>query len=232
MWSYYGSKSKVVHLYPPPLHNKIIEPFAGTAQYALRWFERDVLILDKYELLVKIWRWLQKCSEADILGLPMLKPGESVDDYHWDCDEAKWLVGLIITGGPTSPKKQASRWKTVIRPNTQRYKLRLIAGSLFKIRHWTILHGTYEDIPNQVATWFIDPPYQHGGEYYTVNNRTIDYPALARWCQARAGQVIVCENMKANWLPFYPVRKMRGSVYSTTEAVWSNMPIPRQIELF
>ena len=29
MFSYYGSKSKIVHLYPTPKFDKIIEPFAG-----------------------------------------------------------------------------------------------------------------------------------------------------------------------------------------------------------
>ena len=31
MFSYYGSKSKIVDYYPPPKHKKIIEPFAGSA---------------------------------------------------------------------------------------------------------------------------------------------------------------------------------------------------------
>ena len=30
MFSYYGSKSKIVGYYPKPEHNKIIEPFAGS----------------------------------------------------------------------------------------------------------------------------------------------------------------------------------------------------------
>ena len=30
MFSYYGSKGKIVDYYPPPKHKKIIEPFAGS----------------------------------------------------------------------------------------------------------------------------------------------------------------------------------------------------------
>ena len=70
MWSYYGSKANIVHAYPKPVFDKIIEPFAGSARYALRHFEKDVLLVDKYEVIVKIWKWLQTCSEGDILGLP------------------------------------------------------------------------------------------------------------------------------------------------------------------
>ena len=36
MWSYYGSKSKIINKYPEPLYGKVIEPFAGTARYAMR----------------------------------------------------------------------------------------------------------------------------------------------------------------------------------------------------
>jgi site-specific DNA-adenine methylase len=35
MFSYYGSKSKIVKYYPCPAHDKIIEPFAGSARYSL-----------------------------------------------------------------------------------------------------------------------------------------------------------------------------------------------------
>ena len=52
MFSYYGSKSKVVDLYPRPKFDKIIEPFAGSARYALKYFDRDVLLVDKYEVIV------------------------------------------------------------------------------------------------------------------------------------------------------------------------------------
>ena len=58
MWSYYGSKSKVVDLYPPPKFDKIIEPFAGSARYALKWFERDILLIDKYDVIIDLWNYL------------------------------------------------------------------------------------------------------------------------------------------------------------------------------
>jgi len=78
MWSYYGSKSKVVDLYPTPKFDKIIEPFAGSARYSLKWFDRDILLVDKYDVVVNLWRWLQQCSENDILKLPELERGKSL----------------------------------------------------------------------------------------------------------------------------------------------------------
>lgn len=220
MWGYYGSKSKIVESYPPPKYGKIIEPFAGTAQYSLKYYDRDITIMDKYEVITRIWQWLQKCSPSDITGLPRLKCGENVDDFTWDCEEAKWLVGFIITGAPSQPKKTASRWKTVIRPNTQDYKLKMISENLHKIRHWKIINGEYIQLDNVEATWFIDPPYQFGGQYYRHGNKNIDFGKLAEWCKSRIGHVIVCENSKADWLPFRPLVHMRGNRFKSVECIY------------
>jgi site-specific DNA-adenine methylase len=70
MWSYYGGKGHTVNLYPKPKHGLIIEPFAGSAKYSLKYFEKEVLLIDKYHVIVSIWHFLQQCSQKDILGLP------------------------------------------------------------------------------------------------------------------------------------------------------------------
>ena len=231
MWGYYGSKSKVIKHYPSPLYGTVIEPFAGSAQYALKYWENDVILIDKYDVIIRIWQWLQKCSPNDILQTRKLKYGQSTDDFEWDCIERKWLVGFIITGAPSVPKKTASKWKTVLRPNTQSYKLNLIAKELHKIKHWEIKQGEYTDIKNQTATWFIDPPYQHGGEHYKHGSKDIDYSALAEWCQTRVGQVIACEKEGADWLDFHYLTKSRGNQKTSTEVMWTNVPSYKQMRL-
>ena len=75
MWGYYGSKSKIVNYYPKPIYDTIIEPFAGTAQYSLKYFDKDVILVDKYDVIVRLWKWLQQCSPKDILSLPRLSCG-------------------------------------------------------------------------------------------------------------------------------------------------------------
>lgn len=220
MWSYYGSKSKIIKYYPPPKYDKIIEPFAGTAQYSLKYYDRDVVLVDKYEVIIKIWKWLQQCSPGDVLGLPRLKYGETVDDYEFDCIEAKWFIGMIIVGAPTRPKLAASKWKTELRPNAQNYKLEYAANNLFRIRHWEIVHGDYFDIKNQEATWFIDPPYQSSGKYYKYND--IDYEFLSKWARERKGQSIVCEQEGADWLPFKVLIRQRGINSSSNEMIYTH----------
>lgn len=224
MFSYYGSKTNLVGLYPKPKYDTIIEPFAGAAKYALKYFEKEVLLIDKYPVLIRIWKWLQQCSPNDILKLPRtLKDTDRLDVINFDCDEAKLFMGFIIGCGAERPRIKATFRKTIMRPNHINYNLKKVASNLFKIKHWKIIEGDYTMAPNIYATWFIDSPYQHGGHSYVMSNKAIDYSELATWSMERKGQVIVCENTKANWLPFKPMIVQRGSLKTTTEAIWCNM---------
>lgn len=220
MWSYYGSKLKIINKYPIPIYDTIIEPFAGAAQYSLKYFDREVILIDKYELIIKLWQWLQRCSTKDILSLPYIELGKSVSEYSFDCEEAKWLVGFIIAAGVSSPRKHASRWRTTLRPHAQEYKKIEIANSLYKIKHWKFICGDYQNIENQTATWFIDPPYQVGGEQYKYSNKLIDYQQLSSWCKSRCGEVIVCENANANWMEFLPIQNLQGVRKQTMECMY------------
>ena len=225
MWSYYGSKSKIVDKYPSPKYDIIIEPFAGSARYSLKYFEKDVYLIDKYDVIVKIWKWLQACSPNDILSLPNMKKGESTDDYNFDCQESKWLMGFIVQQGVNAPRKTVSsvfgggRMEELIERDKKR-----IAENLYKIKHWKIKQDDYFNVKNVKATWFIDPPYQFGGEYYhsKVNNRHIDYSRLSDWCRERNGQTIVCENSKADWMNFTFLSDLSGSKNKTKEVIWYN----------
>lgn len=218
MFSYYGSKSKIIDYYPSPKHSKIIEPFAGSARYALKWFDRDVLLVDKYPVIIEIWHYLQSVSPQDILNLPKMKKGDDIRKYGLSYPETL-LLSFISGGGVNTPKWTVSKFGDYSHGNQNVYKR--IADDLYKIRHWQIICGDYKDTNNQVATWFIDPPYQVGG--YKYNQNQIDFAHLAQWSQSRIGQVIVCENTKARWLPFWPIKNIQGVKNTcTTEAIWCN----------
>lgn len=225
MWSYYGAKTNLVDLYPKPKTNQIIEPFAGSARYSLKHFEKDVLLIDKYPIVVKLWKWLQQCSPNDILKLPRkIDHKQRFDEMQFDCEEARLLMSFVTGSGDARPRSYPTARKTVDRPNHLNYNLQRIAKNLFKIKHWQIIEGNYTVAPNITATWFIDPPYQVGGNVYAMSNKQIDFSHLAQWSKERQGQVIVCENTKAEWLPFNPLIKQRGSLFTTTEAIWTNVP--------
>jgi site-specific DNA-adenine methylase len=220
MFSYYGSKSKIVHLYPTPKFDKIIEPFAGSARYSLRFWQKDILLVDKYPVIVDVWNYLKNASEKDILGLPKLKSGENVNDFNLSEIEKQFL-GFIIVGGLESPRQKAGSFRDT---QNQKQILSNIANQLFKIRHWNIKLDSYENIENENATWFVDPPYMFGGEHYKQSNKNLDFKHLGEWCKIRNGQTIVCENSKADWLDFKPIIKMQGTIHKTTEVIWSNVP--------
>ena len=217
MFSYYGSKSKIVDYYPPPKHKRIIEPFAGSARYSLKYWQNDVLLVDKYPVIVEVWNYLKNASEADIKGLPKLDTGQTIDDYDLSDIERKFM-GFMVQDGTTGMRRTASYFAV----KRMDEKFNFIVENLHKIKHWEIKLGSYEELENVEATWFIDPPYQFGGHEYKCSNKQIDFKNLAEWCKTRKGQSIVCENTKADWLPFKPMTEMQGAMFKTTEAIWSN----------
>lgn len=224
MWSYYGSKTNVVDLYPPPKHGRIIEPFAGTARYALKYWDKEVLLVDKYETIVNIWKWLQLCSPADVRKLPILTHNELVSDFKFDCQEAQDLCGFLVGFSNKRPRKTGSA-KLTNRPNFMNFRYKQIAENLHKIKHWEIRLGCYTEIENHQATWFVDPPYNsEAGMRYVMNAKGIDFVNLAEWCKGRSGQVIVCEGENANWLPFKPLAAQRTNKKQVKETIWCNYP--------
>jgi site-specific DNA-adenine methylase len=228
MFSYYGSKSKIVQYYPSPTHDKIIEPFAGSARYSLRYFEKDILLVDKYKVIVDIWHYLQRASQKDILGLPRLTKGMDIRTLNLSKEEILF-IGYLNAHGISVPQYKVGNF------NSMDSDLKRISKDLFKIKHWKIIHGNYEDLENGYATWFVDPPYQFGGHKYKESNKNLDFISLSNWCRTRQGQVIVCENTKADWLDFKPVIQMQGSMFKTTEAIWTNFSTQYdnvQLELF
>jgi hypothetical protein len=218
MFSYFGSKSKVIHLYPKPKYKKIIEPFAGSARYSLRYFDNDVLLVDKYEAVIKIWKYLQQASPSDIMALPEPAKGVKLDDIKSLSSDERLLMGFITWRGAHHPQNLVFEDARI-----HETKL-LISKQLHKIKHWKIIQGSYEDIENQEATWFIDPPYEGNNKDY--EHWQIDYAHLSKYCETRLGQVIACDSTKATWLPFYPLRINKGSNSGNVieEGIWSNLP--------
>ena len=231
--NYYGGKHATSHSYPRPEYRTIIEPFAGSAGYASRYHDRDVVLVEKYARLAAVWRYLIGASEREILALPLLAPGETLDDHVWPCAEARDLVGWLVGIADFAPRKRlstwsvghgeqsASCWSSVRRARTAR--------DASKVRHWRIIEGDYTDAPYGPATWFVDPPYEVKGAHYPHGSAGIDFAALGEWCQSRQGQVIVCEQVGATWLPFVPFSASRSASTQhkgVSEAIWTRHADP------
>lgn len=209
MFSYFGGKMGIIHLYPKPLYNKIIEPFCGSAAYACRYgLTRDVHINDLNPVIYEIWKWIQQATKADVRTLPVLKKGEDLRDYKQLSQPEQYLLGFAVGVGRAAPGYTCTSFssggfnkRTGIKGTGEFLKLKTrLLKIVGKINHWKITNLEYAEIKNESASWFIDPPYFEAGVVYTYSE--LDFQALGKWCQERNGQVVVCEGSEANWLPF------------------------------
>lgn len=218
MFSYFGSKSKFIDYYPPPVHNTVIEPFAGSARYACRYFDRDVWINDLDPRIYGIWKWIQNATRDDVRNLPELQRGESTKSLELP-DAVRDLLGFAVAHGNAQPTYTVTEWAARGSIRNLKHNLLQIVG---QIDHWRITNKSYSELDNVTASWYIDPPYQHMGNYYKCGPSGINFAELGKWCQSRKGQVMVCEGTGADWLPFKPMirrrRVRRKDLYE--ELIW------------
>lgn len=229
---YYGAKNRVGRLYPRPEHDTIIEPFAGSASYSLHYPQRRVLLSDIDPVIAGVWEYLIRSTPDEIRRLPLEVP-TTVDDLDIP-QEARWLLGFWMNKGSATPKKSPSVWmRDGSRPNTfwGTSTRERIATQVDAISHWRIRCCDYLGVEDFTATWFVDPPYDNQpGTRYRFHD--IDYAHLSSWVRERSGQVIVCENEGAEWLPFQPLAAVKSSRRRTSrEVVWTNHDTDQQLAL-
>ncbi len=234
--SYYGSKWRLAPRYPAPDHDTIVEPFAGGAGYSLLHYDRNVMLVERNEKLAAVWEYLIRSSAAEILALPLLESGQSTNDLQI-CQEARWLIGWWLRPSSFYPY---TRWPHSKSPSDRRVDnpatfwgvatRARVAAQVEHISHWKIYCCSYDEAPVQdrKATWFVDPPYiGKVGSYYKYGSGKLDYAQLSEWCRSRRGQVIVCENEGADWLPFRVLaddvqRNNMATRPKRAEMIWAN----------
>lgn len=218
LFSYFGSKYRIAPFYAPPMGRYIIEPFAGSAGYSLRYFNKQVRLYDTNVEICGVWDYLIKSSSAEIRKLPI---AERTDELKV-CQEAKWLIGFWLTESQTIASRyplsrsRGSQWTARRRDS--------IAKFIDNIRHWKVKQLSWEKCPIRTnVTWFIDPPYSQAGHRYRCNN--IDYNKLAAFCLFKwPGQLIACEQHGATWLPFRTLlEQSNGSNQIYREVVWNRL---------
>lgn len=225
MFKFYGAKMKLGPMYPPPTHDVIVEPFAGAAGYAVlhRAAARRVILVERDARVAALWRRLLGMSVDELLALPRPRPGDRSDE----------LLVAFASGRTTRDTPESFQ---VSARMAQRFDpmLRRMAGVLDECRHFEVIEGDFADAPDVEATWFIDPPYQppaSGGRWdrtrggrYLHSNRDLDYGALGAWSQARRGQLIVCEQEGADWMPWTDSQSARDGHHVPYGEVWHHRP--------
>ena len=240
-WRYFGGKWRSSLLYPQPKHGTIIEPFAGSAGYSLRYPDLNVILVERYDVIAEIWRWLIKAPAAEIRRIPQV---EDVDDLPaWVPQGARWLVGFCMNSANATPCKTPSRGLMGLAAKAKasiylwENMRERVASQVERIRHWVVIEDDYSLASRfGAATYYVDPPYSgDAGRHYKEGPKGSDedlrawYSALGQWCRDLPGQVIVCENAGATWLPFRSFGQFRkgfGQKFQerpgSREVIWLN----------
>jgi hypothetical protein len=230
LFKWFGSKWLSSRLLPPPEYKHIIEPFAGSAGYALRHHEHEVTIAERDPHIFELWHWLiTKATEKAIREIPIgIKEGTDIREIGLTKGQALLLktwqrtnnVGDCWTISPWGNKP--GQWTANTRSR--------VASEFHAVKHWTVREDAFSIFaPRSKATWIIDPPYQFNYQY---RGAPIDYRALALNARALRGQVIVCEAVcqktgaVPKWLPFkffgsrITSRRKAGNNHHSKELIW------------
>lgn len=221
---YYGSKWLAAPAYPPPVYRQIVEPFAGSAGYSLRYPDRDVFLVERDPCVAAVWRWLITLHPGHLLALPDVPRDATLDApaYAHLSSEERAFIGFHLGAGEVRPRHRWSSWWSKHNRGWSPERRASLARQLHRIRHWRVLEADYTAARASVpgaATWFVDPPYsgKAGAKYRGARQ---DYGALAEWVRGLDGQVIVCEAAGADWLPFRAVWETSGVAGKSREAVY------------
>lgn len=227
MFKYFGSKLSLAGVYPPPVHDTLIEPFAGSAAYAVAHRRTPrVILIERDTKVVALWHRLLAMTADEIRALPDPSEGDLSTDL------------LVAFAAGRTTRDTPDRF-TVSPRMEQRFRpmVNRIAAVVDECRHFEVIEGDYTDAPDVEATWFIDPPYaptgtgrwdRARGGRYRHNNASLDYADLATWCTSRSGQVIVCDQDGSDWLPWNGQVSARDGAHGGYQEVWwTNMPDPR-----
>jgi hypothetical protein len=225
LFKYFGSKWNTSRYYPPPTHQRINDCCCGSATYPSQYPEHEIYLYDIDLEVVSLLNWLITVDSEVIMSLPCeeLKIGQDLRElelpgYGADLIRRWQRVGTNTCWTVSKWGHLPGQWQ----PSTRK----AVAENIKRIRHWKVELLSYEYIPDLPATYFIDPPYQYVKGY---PHESINYKHLAQWARSRQGQVIVCEQDGAHWLPFREFKTIpsrcaasRKPGSKSREVIWTN----------
>ena len=205
LFSIFGGKGRLIHLYRAPQHDSICEPFGGAASYSCRYWERDCHVNDLDVNVYSIYQLYQLPNAADLIenyfpaDVIHLDQIEEVIDVEAVHPGLVQLVMSFMSLG-TYPVQRTMATPAGSSKDWTRRKKQVLEW-VPRVRHWTFTNMPYATLPGIRACWFVDPPYQKEGHRYPCGSAGIDYGHLREWAFARRGQVTICESEKNDWLP-------------------------------
>lgn len=168
---------------------------------------------------------INEATPAQIKKLPNLDIGEKSTEF----------LHIIHAASKMAFKYKTIKVTPILARNWDISK-RVMAESLDKVKHWEIICGDYSCAPDVEATWFIDPPYKDApGMGYRYSSAMLNYDDLAIWTKKRHGEVIFCEGLNGNYLPFEPLVELKGVAGKLSKEViyyQSDYTSTHQLDLF
>lgn len=211
MFPYFGKKFRNAKLYPTPKYQTIVEPFAGSMGYSLHYRPDRAIGIEADDRVVELWN--RSLTLEAVPRVPEI--GSKTDDLLVKL--CSYSEHSLTTYGPmTVTSRMVRDWGPIHQ--------RILDSNRWCKASIDYAHGSYLESPDIEATWFIDPPYQCANKRgYRFGPNLLDYEELSEFARSRQGQVIVCEQKGADWLPFkhlYELSSHRGS--RRTEMIWTN----------
>jgi hypothetical protein len=201
----------------------IFEPFAGSAGYALRHYEKQVQIYESNQYLAGLWKWLIGSATSDLIRAIPIDLPEGTDIQALDLEKGQKLLlkhwqrtnnyGDCWTISPWGNKP--GQWTANTRAR--------VAEQFEAVRHWSFAPVFY----NMPGTYFIDPPYLYN---YRYGAKTFDHVALASTLSQipHPYQIVACEALcpktgkRPHYLPFADFRSVVTSRRKTENHHHSN----------
>ncbi len=209
MFFYFGRKARAAKTYPAPEYPIVIEPFAGSMGYSLKWRPKQAIGIERDVVVHDLWHRLMNMTEQEMRSFPTPVLGERTYD--------RWVMQ-----GSASNANARCNWRTVNQFMITHFEQqRAMALTHLNYAKTSVLYslGDYRQAPDIEATWFIDPPYEGVLRGYRHGPDLIDFTELAEWCLSRRGQVIICEGPSGSWLPFQHHGTTRGPATFTKDGV-------------
>lgn len=211
MFPYFGRKARHAGKYPAPAFPLVIEPFAGSMAYTAHHRPQMGIGIEADSRVVDLWH---RGVSMGLLGSTLVPPAQGSTTSDLLVKLASYSEHSLTSGDMKVSSRMLRDWDSVVR--------RMAEVGSWAADHVLYTLGDWKHAPNVEATWFIDPPYQYANRRgYKHGASGVDFAALAEFCKTRRGQVIVCEQQGADWLPFEPLYELgshRGA--RSTEVVW------------
>lgn len=80
MFFYFGRKARTAKSYPAPEYPLVIEPFAGSMAYSLKWRPRQAIGIERDAVIHDLWHRLVGMTEQEIRDFPAPVLGERTYD--------------------------------------------------------------------------------------------------------------------------------------------------------